>query len=53
MSLSPETEEELKQAKLIQEPAPLPWREEELKYAMRALGIEEDKQVTAFQEPSE
>jgi hypothetical protein len=50
MSLNPQTEEELKQAKLIQEPAPLPWREEELKYAMRALGIEEDKQVTGFQQ---
>ena len=53
MSLDPQTEEELKQAKLIQEPAPLPWREEELKYAMRALGIEEDKQMSGFQEPTE
>jgi nitroreductase len=53
MSLDPQTEEELRQAKLIQEPAPLPWREEELKYAMRALGIEEDKQMTGFQEPPE
>jgi hypothetical protein len=43
----------LKQAKLIQEPAPLPWREEELKYAMRALGMEEDKQMAGFQEPPE
>ena len=53
MSLDPQTEEELKRTKLIQEPAPLPWREEELKYAMRALGIEEDKQMTGFQEPAE
>ena len=53
MNLASQTEEELKQAKLIQEPAPLPWREEELKYVMRALGIVEDKQMTGFQEPSE
>ena len=53
MRLDPQTEEELKQAKLIQEPAPLPCREEELKYAMRALGIEEDQQVTGFQAPPE
>jgi nitroreductase len=53
MSLSPEVEEELKQAKLIQDPAPLPWRGEELKYAMRALGIDEDKQVKGFGESSE
>jgi nitroreductase len=45
MKLSSRTEEELKQAKLIQEQAPLPWREEELKTVVRALGIEEDRQI--------
>jgi len=43
--------EELKQAKLIQEPAPLPWRDEELKYVVRGLGIEEQRQATGFQQP--
>lgn len=36
----PCVEAELKEAKLIQQPAPLPWREEELAYLMRALGLE-------------
>ena len=36
----PKVEEELKAAKLIQQPAPLSWRDEELKYLMRALGLE-------------
>jgi nitroreductase len=31
--------EELKQAKLLQEPAPLPWRQEELQYLQTALGL--------------
>ena len=43
--------EELKQAKLIQEPAPLPWRDEELKYVVRGLGIEEQRQAMGFQQP--
>ncbi len=43
--------EELKQAKLIQEPAPFPWRDEELKYVVRGLGIEEQRQATGFQQP--
>jgi nitroreductase len=38
--LSPEVEEELKQAKMIQRPAPLPWRQEEFKYLWRALQLE-------------
>ncbi|MGQ9572082.1 MAG: nitroreductase family protein [Dehalococcoidia bacterium] len=37
----PEVVEEMKQAKMIQEPAPLPWRDAELKYLARALGLEE------------
>lgn len=45
MKLSPKTEEELKQAGLIQEAAPLPWRDEELKTVVRALGIEEAGQI--------
>jgi nitroreductase len=47
----PEVVEELKGAKLIQEPAPLPWRDEELKYVVRGLGIEEQRQATGFQQP--
>ena len=38
--LSPEVEEELKREKLIQEQAPLPWREAELRYLHQALGLE-------------
>ena len=33
--------EELQQAKMIQEAAPLPWRDGELKYLMQALGLED------------
>jgi len=47
----PQVVEELKQAKLIQEPAPLPWRDEELKYVVRGLGIEEPRQGMGFQQP--
>ena len=36
----PAVEEELKAEKLIQEEAPLPWRDAELEYVMRALGLE-------------
>jgi len=36
----PKVEEELKAAKLIGEPAPLPWRDAELAYLMKALGLE-------------
>ena len=50
MKLSPQTVEELKRARLIQEPAPLPWRDEELKHVVRALGIEEQKQARGFEE---
>ncbi len=38
--LSPEVEEELKRAKLIQRPAPLPWRQEEFRYMWRGLGLQ-------------
>jgi nitroreductase len=51
MKEDPQVVEELKQEKLIQEPAPLPWRDEELKYVVRGLGIEERRQATGFQEP--
>jgi len=50
MKLSTQTVEELKRARLIQEPAPLPWRDEELKHVVRALGIEEQKQARGFEE---
>jgi nitroreductase len=36
---APEVVEELKRDKMIQRPAPLPWREEELNYLKHALGI--------------
>jgi len=32
--------EELKAAKLIQRPPPLPWREAELKYLIKAVDLE-------------
>ena len=36
----PEVEEELKQSKMIDELAPLPWREAELQYLVRGLGLD-------------
>ena len=36
----PKVEEELKATKLIGEPAPLPWRDAELEYLTRALGLD-------------
>lgn len=36
----PAVERELKEAKLIQEPAPLPWRDDELDYLTQALALE-------------
>jgi len=33
--------EELKQAKMLQQPAPVPWRDEELRYLQRALNLPE------------
>jgi nitroreductase len=36
---SPEVVEELRRDRMLQEPAPLPWREAELEYLKRALGI--------------
>ncbi len=41
----PQVVEEMKQAKMIQEPAPLPWRGAELGYLARALGIKEAWQI--------
>ena len=42
--------DELREAKMLQEEAPLPWRDEELKYVVRGLGIDEPRQVTGFQQ---
>jgi len=39
--LSPNVVEELKQAGMTQEPAPLPWREAELKYVQQALNLQQ------------
>ncbi len=41
--------EELKRDKMFQTPAPLPWRDAELKYLIQALGIEE--RILAIQIP--
>jgi nitroreductase len=41
--------EDLKQEKMIQEPAPLPWRRAEMAYLMKALGLE--TQITSFPIP--
>lgn len=44
--LSAKAEEELKQAGMIQQPAPLPWREAELKYVQQALNLQQ--QIITF-----
>jgi nitroreductase len=49
----PQVEEELKQAKMIQEPAPLPWRGAELAYLARALGLDTALFRTTFGEGSQ
>ena len=41
--------DELRRDKMLQEEAPLPWREAELKYLMQALGLED--RITAFPIP--
>lgn len=41
--------DELQAAKMLQEEAPLPWRDAELKFLMQALGLED--RITAFQIP--
>jgi nitroreductase len=45
----PAVDEELKRAGMIDEAAPLPWREEELRYLMRGLSLEE--RITSFPIP--
>jgi hypothetical protein len=37
----PQVVEELKRAKLLQRPAPLPWRQQELEYLQRGLELPE------------
>jgi nitroreductase len=49
----PKVDEELKAAKLIQEPAPLPWRDAELKYLVKALNLEEGRQIGVLIPPSQ
>ena len=41
--------DDLRQARMLQDEAPLPWRDEELKYLMTALGLEE--RVITFPQP--
>lgn len=45
----PAIDDELRREKMLQAPAPLPWREAELNYLMRGLGLEE--RITAFPIP--
>lgn len=45
----PAVDEELKREGMLWPPAPLPWREEELKYLMRGLGLED--RITSFPLP--
>lgn len=45
----PAVDDELRRDKMLQAPAPLPWREAELNYLMRGLGLEE--RITAFPIP--
>jgi len=45
----PAVDEDLRREKMIMAPAPLPWREAELTYLMKALGLEE--RITAFPMP--
>jgi nitroreductase len=50
---NPAVDEELKAAKLIQEAAPLPWRDAELKYLVNALGLDEKRQIGVMIPPSQ
>jgi len=43
-------DEELERDKMLMEPAPFAWREAELAYLMKALGLEE--RITAFPVPA-
>ncbi len=45
----PAVDEELKREKLIQEEAPLPWRDAEIRYLMNALGLENQVLATPFE----
>jgi len=47
----PKVDGELEREGLIQTPAPLPWRDAELKYLMQALGLE--TRITAFPLPGQ
>jgi nitroreductase len=46
--IDPAVWDELREEKMLQEEAPLPWRDEELKYVVRGLGIDEPRQVMGF-----
>jgi len=48
-SPDPAVDEDLKREGMLMEPAPLPWREQELVYLMRALELEE--RITSFPMP--
>jgi nitroreductase len=46
---NPKVDEELREAKMLQEEAPLPWRDAELRYLVRALELQD--QIVAFPTP--
>ncbi|OGO51688.1 MAG: hypothetical protein A2148_10020 [Chloroflexi bacterium RBG_16_68_14] len=48
----PQVVEELKRDGLVQEPAPLPWRDDELKYVRHALNLEARVVAPQFQQPA-
>ncbi len=51
--VDPKVDEELEREGLTQEPAPLPWRDAELKYLRRALELEAGLVAPQFQRPAQ
>jgi hypothetical protein len=49
----PEVEEELKREGMVQEQAPLPWREAELVYLRNALGLDAQVVAPQFRPPAQ
>jgi len=50
---NPAVQEDLKREKLVQEPAPLPWRDAELAYVMRALELEDRPAGSGLRPPGQ
>jgi hypothetical protein len=51
--VDPKVDEELEREGLTQEPAPLPWRDAELKYLSNALGLAGGLVAPQFQPPAQ